>query len=115
MPTLSVESRWYYNRKKRIEKTKRIDNNAGNYLALQTRYIPDWFVISNYDVGNVIPDIAIIPTWGLRRSIGRHFNFEFSVGLGYRYVFAKSAGFAKNEGKADFNLGLRFGYHFLKK
>lgn len=115
VPTISVEPRWYYNVKRRVMKGKQTDNNSGNFLTLYVRHVPNWFVISNRDIGKVVPDIAFIPTWGLRRSIGEHFNLEICAGIGYRYYFAKSAGYAKNKGEADLNLGLRLGYHFLKR
>ena len=70
------------------------------------------FVISNTDNVSVISDISIIPTWGIRRNIGKHLNYEAGIGIGYRYVFAKQAGFLENESEAAVNLHLRIGYRF---
>ena len=67
-----------------------MDGNQGNFLSIKTSYHPDWFVISNYDNINIISDISIIPTWGIRRNIGKHFNSE--TGIGYRYILAKMQG-----------------------
>lgn len=111
-PVLTLEPRWYYNLNKRQEKSKRIDGNSGNFLSLKTSYHPDWFVISNYENVRVISDISIIPTWGIRRNLGNHFNYEAGAGLGYRYIFAKSSGYSKNESEAALNLHLRIGYRF---
>ena len=111
-PVLTLEPRFYYNLKKRNSKSKRIDNNSGNFLSIKTSYHPDWFVISNYDGISIVPDISIVPTWGIRRNIGKHFNYEFGFGIGYRYIFAKRAGYLENEGETTVNLHLRIGYSF---
>lgn len=111
-PVITAEPRWYYNLNKRKSKHKRIDNNSGNFLSLKTSYHPDWFVISNYDNIKIISDISIIPTWGIRRNIGNHFNYETGIGVGYNYTFAKQAGYLKNESGVAVNLHLRIGYRF---
>ena len=111
-PVITAEPRWYYNLKKREKKSRRIDGNSGNFVSLKTSYHPDWFVISNTDNVSVISDISIIPTWGIRRNIGKHLNYEAGIGIGYRYVFAKQAGFLENESEAAVNLHLRIGYRF---
>lgn len=111
-PIITLEPKWYYNLNKRENKAKRIDHNSGNFISLNTSYRPDWFFISNYNNINIVSDISIIPTWGIRRNIGNHFNFETGFGIGYRYVFAKQAGYSKNENEAAVNLHLRIGYRF---
>lgn len=111
-PVIIAEPRLYYNLRKRVEKSRSIENNSGNFVALKLRYHPDWFAISNYEGANVVSDISIIPTWGIRRHIGKHFNYEVGAGLGYRYFFAKSAGYSQNESDAAFDLRLRIGYTF---
>ena len=111
-PVITAEPRWYYNLNKRVSKSKRIDGNSGNFISLKTSYHPDWFVISNYDNINIISDISIVPTWGIRRNIGKHFNYETGIGIGYRYIFAKQAGYLENESEATLNLHLRIGYRF---
>ncbi|MGM0634558.1 MAG: hypothetical protein ACQESK_00725 [Bacteroidota bacterium] len=111
-PVLTLEPRWYYNLNKRVEKSKNIAGNSGNFVALKTSYHPDWFTISNYDNIAVISDISIIPTWGIRRNIGNHFNYEAGFGVGYRYIFAENAGYSENESEVALNLHLRIGYRF---
>jgi hypothetical protein len=61
---------------------------------------------------SIISDISIIPTWGIRRNIGAHFNYEVGAGFGYRYIFAKDAGYYSNESEAAANLHLRIGFVF---
>lgn len=109
-PVITAEPRWYYNLNKRVHKKRRIDGNSGNFLSLKTSYHPDWFVISNYDNINVISDISFIPTWGIKRNIGKYLNYETGIGLGYQYFFAKQAGYLENEGNLALNLHLRIGF-----
>ncbi|MDT0689071.1 hypothetical protein RM549_04695 [Salegentibacter sp. F188] len=111
-PVITLEPRWYYNLNKRISKSRNIEGNSGNFVSLKTSYNPDWFVISNYDNINVINQVSVIPTWGIKRNLGRHFTYEAGFGVGYRYTFAKSAGYLENEGEAAVNLHLRIGYRF---
>ena len=112
VPVITVEPRWYYNLDKRVSKSKTIAGNSGNFLSLKTSYNPDWFVISNYDNLRVVNQVSVIPTWGIKRNIGNHFTYETGFGIGYRYYFAKSAGYAENEGETAVNLHLRIGYRF---
>jgi hypothetical protein len=111
-PVITLEPRLYYNLNKRVKKSRRIDGNSGNFISLKTSYHPDWFVISNTENVSVISDISIIPTWGIRRNVGKHFTYETGIGIGYRYIFAKQAGFLENESEAALNLHLRIGYRF---
>lgn len=111
-PVITLEPRLYYNLNKRVKKSRRIDGNSGNFISLKTSYHPDWFVISNTENISAISDISIIPTWGIRRNIGKHFTYETGIGIGYRYVFAKQAGYRENESEATANLHLRIGYRF---
>ena len=111
-PVITLEPRWYYNLDKRVSKSKNINGNSGNFLTLQTSYHPNWFVISNYENIKIADQISMIPTWGLKRNIGDHFTYETGIGIGYRYIFAKSVGYLKNESEAALNLHLRIGYRF---
>ena len=111
-PVLTLEPRWYYNLNKRVEKSKRIDGNSGNFFSLKTSYHPDWFLISNYENQQIVSDVSIVPTWGIRRNIGNHFNYETGIGVGYRYLFLKRDGFEENDHDAALNLHLRIGYKF---
>ncbi|MDO6389198.1 hypothetical protein Q4E40_03595 [Pontibacter sp. BT731] len=106
-----LEPKLYYNLDQRSLKSKDISGNSGNFFSLRTTYFPDWFVISNYDNINVLNQISVIPTWGIRRNIGAHFNYETGVGFGYKHVFTKS-GYSYNTGQPVFDLRLRIGYRF---
>jgi len=111
-PVITLEPRFYYNLNKRNAKSKDITKNSGNYFSLQTGYHPNWFVISNYKDVSIISDISIIPSWGIRRNLGMHFNYEIGIGFGYRYIFAKAAGYFSDKSEVAGNLILRFGYVF---
>ena len=111
-PVFTFEPRWYYNLEKRQSKSKSITGNSGNFLTIQTSYHPNWFTISNYDNAKILNQVSLIPTWGIRRNIGEHFTYETGIGLGYRYYFAKSVGYTKDESSAALNLHLRVGYRF---
>ena len=111
-PVFTLEPRWYYNFNKRKKRSRRTDGNSGNFISLKTSHHPDWFVISNYDNINIVSDFSIVPTWGIRRNIGKHFNYETGIGIGYVHYFSKQAGYLSDESDATLNLHLRIGYRF---
>ena len=108
-PVISVEPRWYYNLEKRQSKSKNIAGNSGNFVSLQTSYHPNWFVISNYDNLKTFNLITVIPTWGIKRNVGKHFTYETAIGVGYGHQFRE--GYGDLEG-VSVNLHLRVGYRF---
>ncbi|ARN77888.1 hypothetical protein BST97_07660 [Nonlabens spongiae] len=109
VPVLTLEPRWYYNLERRLRKSKRIDNNAGNFIALKTSLRPDLFEIGSNDNIRIIPDFQLIPTYGLRRNIGQHFNYEVGFGIGYIRYFEERL---RDQNDAVVNLHLRIGYRF---
>lgn len=112
IPAINVEPRYYYNLNKRVSKSKSITGNSGNFISLKTIYNPDWFVISKNKNLREVNLISIIPTWGIKRNIGNHLTYETGIGIGYRYYFAKSAGYMENQKEGALNLHLRIGYQF---
>ena len=111
-PVLTVEPRYYYNLTRRKTKGKKIANNTGNFISLQTSYHPNWFTISNYDNVQQIQNISLIPMYGIRRHIGNHFNYEVGIGYGYRHYFDNINGNKITETEIAGNLLLRIGYTF---
>ncbi|WP_394906469.1 hypothetical protein [uncultured Mesonia sp.] len=113
-PVISAEPRWYYNLKKRAVKKRKTSKNSGNFLAIQTAYNPDWFVVSNVDNLEVIDQIRIVPKWGIRRSIGKHFNYELGLGVGYVRAFIDEDKYLYKVDKDDvfLDLHIRIGYSF---
>ena len=111
-PVLTLEPRFYYNLNKRNSRSKGITNNSGNFISIKTSFTPDWFVIANVKDISVLSEISFIPSFGIRRNIGTHFNYEAGLGFGYKYIFARAAGYSKNESEAIGNIHLRIGYVF---
>lgn len=111
-PVLTLEPRWYYNLNKRASKSRRTYGNSGNFISIKTTYHPDWFVISNETNLSFITDISIVPTWGIRRNIGKYFNYEAGIGVGYLHYFKKENVIMINEPDVAVNLHLRAGYRF---
>jgi len=111
-PNISLAPRWYYNLKKRKSKSKRIDGNSGNFVSLKTTYQTDLELASNDDNVDLISDITIVPTWGIRRNIGSHFNYEAGFGIGYIHYFKKDNVRLINESDVAVNVHARIGYKF---
>ncbi|MBE9489631.1 MAG: hypothetical protein IMY67_05005, partial [Bacteroidetes bacterium] len=93
-------------------KGKNISKNSGNFIGLKISYNSDWFSISSGDDIRVADNIAIIPKWAMKRTLGEHFTYEAGIGFGYRYYFLKQYGFVENDGEAALDLHIRFGYTF---
>ena len=93
-----------------------------NYVSLKTSYHPDWFVINLDDAITKTADVSIVPTWGMRRQLGKHFMYEAGAGFGLRIVQLKANyydgnaqnldGFATNRNQYTPYLHLRIGYAF---
>lgn len=111
VPVLSLEFRRYHNLIERKNANKRIDGNTGNFISLKISHHPDWFVISNYKSAEVVPNITIVPTLGMRRNIGNHFTYELGFGVGYGYDFADDD-FYGDKSSVALNILVRLGYRF---
>ncbi|WP_299183431.1 hypothetical protein [uncultured Aquimarina sp.] len=88
-PALALEPRWYYNLKARAKKGKRIDGNSGNYVSFRSSY--HFYTVSEDDK-NSLNNLLLAPTWGIRRNIGNHFNYEAGLGLGLGFGNDKERG-----------------------
>lgn len=109
---ISLEPRWYYNLNKRKDKSKRIDGNSGNFISLNTSFHPDIDIASSNENINLVSDLTIVPTWGIRRNIGNHFNYEAGFGIGYIHYFADENVTIIDEADVAVDLHLRIGYRF---
>ncbi|NRD19699.1 hypothetical protein HNV08_06535 [Winogradskyella eckloniae] len=96
IPALTIEPRWYYNLNKRESKSYRTDGNSGNFIAIKTTYHIDMVIGSVPNHLNFISDISIVPTWGIRRNLGQHFNYEAGLGIGYGHLFEEENVYVKN-------------------
>ena len=112
VPALTLEPRWYYNLNKRVSKSRRIDGNSGNFISIKTTYHPDTFFGGKDENINFISDISIIPTWGIRRNLGKHFTYETGIGVGYIHYLEDVQSITFDESDVTINLHLRIGYRF---
>lgn len=97
-PVFQVEPRIYYNVKKRYDRGKFI-NNSASFFSLN----------SGFTSGTFGPDhkshaFFIVPKWGFRRAMGKHFIFEAQIGGGLW--------FGPNSHRFNPELELKFGYVF---
>ena len=111
-PAITLEPRLYYNLNKRVRNERRIDGNSGNFISLKTSYLFGSLAVSNHKNVEVASNISIVPTWGIRRNIGNHFNYETGIGVVYVYHFAKSVGYTENKSFVKLNLSFKIGYRF---
>ena len=113
VPYLTLEPRWYYSLDRRKRLGKKTYNNSSNYISLATSYVSAETPITNNADFDVVSAITIIPKYGIRRAFAKHFNYEFSAGVGYQYNIFNS----KNNCDCDHNnttvdLQARIGYDF---
>ena len=102
VPFIKSKLKFVYNINKRIEKEKNIRNNAGNYIALQTKYS---FGRANHNTNNrsMLTELH----WGIQRNLGGNFLFNTHVGLGYL------GDFNSNNGAVSPTIGVSFGYRIF--
>jgi hypothetical protein len=112
VPAITLEPRWYYNLGRRVSKSKRIDGNTGNFISLKITYHPDIVVGNLPPNANLISDVSIIPTYGVRRNVGKHFTYEVGFGIGYVDYFLEENVFGVEDDGVGVNLHLRLGYRF---
>ncbi|WP_417889730.1 hypothetical protein [Xanthomarina gelatinilytica] len=110
IPVFTLEPRFYYNLNKRLNKGKRIDGNSGNFISLKTSYNPNLFLTDSNREVNMASDFMVIPTWGIRRNLGKHFNYEAGFGIGY--IHYREEYKQANKSDVTANLHARIGYKF---
>ncbi len=102
-PIVRAEPRYYYNFNRRIEKGKKTVYNAANYFALTAQYLFKPFITTNSPYRTYQGEASLVPKWGIKRTIGQRFNFEFAFGVGLS--------FSKAETNGHVAIDLRFGYY----
>lgn len=86
-PEISLEPRWYYSIKKRASKGLDISNNSGNFFTIKTGYRSNVFEILHESSKRAENSISFVPKWGIRRNLGKYFNYEAGIGFGYLTFF----------------------------
>ena len=78
---LSLTPKYFYNIQRRADKGKNTELNSANYLGIRVKYVTP---LSEYDPYH--PVTATLLTnihWGIQRTIGGHWLFNFQAGAGY--------------------------------
>lgn len=83
-PVLGLAGRYYYNLNKRAEKGLRTANNSGNFVGLAAEFRPDFFVYNTNENINAVNHFRSTAYWGMRRQIGKRFDFELTAGINLR-------------------------------
>ena len=77
----SMYGKFFYNRDKRIRKTKSLLFNTGNFIGARVKYVSKPLTSEEFH-GQTNTFIANL-NWGGQHNIGKHWNYSYSVGLGY--------------------------------
>jgi hypothetical protein len=75
----SANPKFYYNRQKRVEKNRRSDLNAGNYVGFKIKYT----TIAIDEAPGIYDAILMNIHWGLQRAMGKRWLFNAHFGGGY--------------------------------
>jgi hypothetical protein len=67
--------KYFYNRQKRLDKKKRLANNAGSYLAFQTKF--------NNNASGFASALLNEVHWGKQAALGERFLVEYHFGIGH--------------------------------
>jgi len=95
-PIFQLEPRYYYNVNRRFN-DKRFINNSASFFSISSGIRLESF-------NETSSDFFIMPKWGFRRAMGKHFIFETQIGGGIKF----------DHGSSQFMPGLdiKFGYIF---
>lgn len=113
VPFLNIEPRWYHSLDRRSRLKKSTKNNSSNYVSLLTSFASTRTALVNTKDFEVAPSLTIIPEYGFRRSVGKHFFSEWSAGVGYQHNFLKkSYAYNVDENEVYVDFQFKFGYIF---
>jgi hypothetical protein len=111
-PSFGIEPRFYHNLNKRLDKGKNIKGNSGNFISLRILYQPSLVITTTDERRKPTTYLAVTPTYGIRRILGEHFNYELGLGLGYGYRLIAPNYANHSRHFLDVNLHIRIGYTF---
>jgi hypothetical protein len=94
-PIFQIEPRIYYNVKKRYDRDHFL-NNSASFFSLNSGY--------TFATDHQSHSFFIVPKWGFRRAMGKHFIFEAQIGGG--------VWIGPNSHRFNPELDLKFGYVF---
>lgn len=110
-PSFVLEPRWYYNLYTRKKRNHQIIYNSAAFLSLHVHFRSPWVIASRFGSLTVTPEIEVVPTIGARYPMGKHFSFEYGIGVGAGYYFDDYFP-VRNRIYVASNLHLRLGYRF---
>lgn len=99
VPYFKSELKYVYNRNKRVRKNRSVRNNSGNYIGLQTKYS-----FGNQGYFDLNETLLTEFHWGIQRSLGKRFLFNFHLGVGVLQDYNT------NRAAVTPTLGINFGY-----
>ncbi len=102
VPFVKSKLKFIYNINKRKEKGRDILNNAGNYVALQSKYS-----FGSSGANSLNSAILTEVHWGIQRNLGGKFLFNTHVGFGYLHDFDLESGVISP------TIGISFGYRIF--
>jgi len=107
---ISLAPMFYYNRQNRVDRNLNISNNSGNYISMTFDYVPSYLTWSSNESRAILPEVRIIPTWGLRRNFYRNWMYEGKFGIGYSRLLNETLGYKSNS--VAFDIRFSIGYVF---
>jgi hypothetical protein len=115
-PDYNLETRWYTNLDRRAAKGKRTDANTGNAWSLRATYSPDLLLLTNQNYTVKSSLLSIGPSYTIRRTFWKNFNFEGSLNARQAYIFRSTREYLPNQGAyLEFSAGIKIGYQFVRK
>ena len=91
-----IESRWYYDLRKRIAQGKSANNFSANYITIAN----DWFSEREYTntikgativTRNIVKSgVQITPCWGIQRRLFDRGFIDYRIGVGRQYIISEN-------------------------
>ncbi|TXF91380.1 hypothetical protein FUA23_01395 [Neolewinella aurantiaca] len=110
-PVFGLSGRHYYNLAKRAERGQNTANNSGNFVGLTAQYRPDFFLYNTNSSITTNDHFSANAHWGLRRQLGRRFDFELTAGVNLR-PGSRLVGRRSILGTSRPSINWRIGYRF---
>ncbi len=110
-PVLGLAGRYYYNLNKRADRGQPTTNNSGNFVGVIAQYRPDFFIYNTNENINADNNVKATAYWGMRRQLGKRFDFEFTAGVSLRSggrLFGTPSIFGASRPHLDWRFGYRF-------
>ena len=101
---LNIEPRWYYGYIKRMQRNQITTNNSSDFLSLSLLTTHPFTEVKMKNATM----FTLLPKWGLRRALGKHFIFEFALGYGISQAYYDKKWFTTSQPFFNYYLGYVF-------